>query len=132
MNLPKGDVPQGAQEKVADTTVEEPKYEEPAAEAPRVEEPTVEEPKSSGLNIGFQTIGREKVNATFTKRPLGFSFKLSAPLSVTKVTPGGQADSLGVVPGMEIIDVQGQAICGVDGKCVMETLKAESANLPEA
>lgn len=49
-------------------------------------------PINQGFPIVFRTTGGEEKVFYFAKKPLGFKFKETAPIIVSKVTPGSHAE----------------------------------------
>lgn len=56
----------------------------------------------------------------FKKKPLGFKFKESAPIIVSKINPGSHAEEIGLEAGMEVVSVGGEA---TEGKTYEDIMK---------
>merc|ERR1711879_108611 len=79
----------------------------------------------------FDVDGESKL-LTFTKRPLGMTFANEEPLTVKRIVPGTEADTLGVKPGWEIKGVGGIALAGMGVDKMVELIYKKSAGLSVA
>jgi len=67
--------------------------------------------------------------ASFTKRPLGFSYKPMTPIIVSEVEPGSEADEFGIRPGMKVVQIDGESVLSWDFDKVDQKLKKTTKKL---
>mmetsp|Transcript_87830 Transcript_87830/g.227986 ORF Transcript_87830/g.227986 Transcript_87830/m.227986 type:complete len:138 (+) Transcript_87830:89-502(+) len=114
----------------------EPKIEEKAEPKKEPSPPVVEEKAAEEAakpnDFVFKSGDAEK-NITFTKAPFGMSFKDKVPVVITKVTPGGHAQELGIEVNMELIKIGGEDItAAMSYSQVFEKIQGVSNALKQA
>mmetsp|Transcript_78263 Transcript_78263/g.162549 ORF Transcript_78263/g.162549 Transcript_78263/m.162549 type:complete len:402 (-) Transcript_78263:110-1315(-) len=106
-------------------------------EVERIEQEVLEaenpkEPTGPLLKLVFEEKGKE-VEITLQKRPMGLTFlQNTMPIKITKVTPGGEAETRGVRPGMEMKSISGTPLAGMKYDKVFALLGEASKVLPES
>lgn len=70
--------------------------------------------------------------AVFNRKPLGISFGNRLPLTITRVSPGSEAEAQGVQNGWSFTKVGGTALAGMDLEKVIQLIQQKSSNLAPA
>lgn len=80
--------------------------------------------------VTFLTPDGGKKEVAFTRRPIEMTFDSKMPITVKKLTPGGQAERLGIQVGWQIQAANGKDLTKVDFKTFMEHVKESTKSLP--
>lgn len=76
--------------------------------------------------------GSGETSCVFKRSPLGFRFRPTAPIVVTTLSPGGEAEAVGVRPGMLLVSVDGEAVDAKPYTHLFAQLRAVASALPNA
>eukprot|EP00747_Dinoflagellata_sp_TGD_P059075 gnl/TRDRNA2_/TRDRNA2_151410_c1_seq1.p1 gnl/TRDRNA2_/TRDRNA2_151410_c1~~gnl/TRDRNA2_/TRDRNA2_151410_c1_seq1.p1 ORF type:complete len:303 (+),score=49.32 gnl/TRDRNA2_/TRDRNA2_151410_c1_seq1:57-911(+) len=82
------------------------------------------------LSLTFKKADDRLVTITAAYRPLGFDFQKQAPIVVSSVHAGGQAEALGLKVGMVLMAIDGKDLKNVDFDDQYGLLKARAKLLP--
>mmetsp|Transcript_49667 Transcript_49667/g.144412 ORF Transcript_49667/g.144412 Transcript_49667/m.144412 type:complete len:131 (+) Transcript_49667:97-489(+) len=75
------------------------------------------------LQITFLTPEGWELDVAFSRKPLGFGFRPGPPVTTTTVDEGSHAEEVGVLPGTEIIAIDGQSIKGMKFQEVVDHIR---------
>mmetsp|Transcript_112165 Transcript_112165/g.216091 ORF Transcript_112165/g.216091 Transcript_112165/m.216091 type:complete len:182 (+) Transcript_112165:72-617(+) len=94
-----------------------------------VAEAPVDVPEGAVL-MQFITLDDEIKKIVFEKQPFGMTFDNRCPIVITKLSPGGVAESVGVSVAWQLVKIDNQSLEGKSFTQCLHLIKAAASKLP--